>query len=175
MVGFERAALCARSFAKIINKSELHGISAALDDRDWAELPEDQRGSHPYYDCIEMLFDLLREHARCEYKGEPVAVIVDNDIKPPEAVHAIFDVYKQSSGGQLSSLTVTHRANCRALECADLAAGQWRKGWLDRTFPQIPGFVDAGVIGNRMRATFRSKETAARLAEFKAKVRKDED
>jgi hypothetical protein len=140
-VGRLNAELCALSFAKLIQSSELHGIGAAFREDDWHKAPKApkdvERFPHPYHFCIELLFSALADHMRLEFTDDQVAVVFDTDVKPDAAIHAIVEMWKRRSNRQFVCVAFSTKAKFPMLQCADLYAGEERKAWIDNEFGQF--------------------------------------
>jgi hypothetical protein len=85
-IGRVDAELCALYFAKIIGRSKLHGIGAALRQEDWAKTETDRdRFPTIYHRCLDMLLGVLSEHMRLEFPKDAVAIVMDVDALEPPA------------------------------------------------------------------------------------------
>lgn len=181
IMGHAAADDCAVSFATIIGGSGLHGVNAALKDADWDQVSKERFGDrypHRYHRCLEMLFDVLTAEVQLDLKGEPVAIVIDDDIKPQSAVQAIFDEYKHRKSQQLTTLTFGDRIRNRPLQCADLAAGEWRKQWLENIeFSYLQKFRRAygSVLAKKTRGAYWSLEAERAMLDAFKKVQKEEE
>jgi hypothetical protein len=124
-VGFTDAELCIRSFGKIIGKSRLEGVSAAIKDEDWEIAYKSDRFPNNYHSCVSMLFHILDKHVSLEFRGDSVAVLLDTDHAPDEALDALCKEWRRESK-VIASITFGRRMHYPMLECADLCAGTQR-------------------------------------------------
>ena len=164
------AEMCVESFGKIINDSTLEGVSAAINDADWEATYKSDRFPHKYHGCVSMLFHVIDQHVRLEFKGDAVAVILDTDHAPDDALDAIHRDWRRESD-VIASITFARRRQYPVLECADLCAGRER-------LTQLAGGWERGLRENfkfavshakRHRGAFWSLESQKRLEEKLAK------
>ena len=124
-VGRENAELCVRSFGKIIGNSSLEGVSAAINDADWECTYKSDRFPTKYHSCLSLLFHVIDEFVRLEFRGDDVAVVLDTDGAPGDALDALCKEWRRESK-VIASITFGRRACYPLLECADLCAGTER-------------------------------------------------
>jgi len=133
-LGHSNAELCVKTFANIIEPSGLRHLDASLVDADWERLERDdeqrKRFPHRYHACLYMLFDVLEDEIRLEFKGQQIAIVLDDDIQPQDAAQAIFNEYKERQSAGFAALAFTNRRKCLPLQCADLIVGSFRQAWL---------------------------------------------
>jgi hypothetical protein len=180
-LGRENGELCALSFARIIQKSRLHGIGAALNDIDWSRYASRdavyaRRYPQAYHACFDNLLSVLADHMRLEFPADAVAVVMDSDA-PPQAAYAIFDEWKTRSRGQLVTVAFSNREVFRVLECADLRAGEDRKAWLNAqswTRPETSQIYDIAQ-GERSRGSYWSAETEREIVAILDRLRKEKE
>jgi hypothetical protein len=132
-VGFTNAELCVRSFGRIIGKSGVEGISASIHDVDWERTYKSDRFPTKYHSCLSLLFHVIDEHVRLEFRGDAVAVVLDTDRAPDDALDALCSEWRRESK-VIASITFGRRTHYPLLECADLCAGTERNaqmagGW----------------------------------------------
>jgi hypothetical protein len=162
--------LCALTFARIIEKSSLHGLHAAR--RDDAPVTK----FDAYNAAFDRLLGVLAEHMSAEFPGDAVAIVMDKDA-PEDAARALFERRRQAIPSQFVSLTFSTREAFRLLECADLLAGEHRKAWLNRK-PGHPPETSAliGFAGGvRGRGAFWSPETEREIAAMLDRLRKEKE
>src|SRR5690349_17038979 len=126
-MGRFKADLCAKSFANIIEPSGLFHLDATLVDADWDNLDRDdehkEKFPHRYHACLYMLFSTLKDAMRLDFEGDQVAIVLDDDIKPPDAAQAIFNMYKEGGESEFAALAFSDRRKCVPLQSADLIVG----------------------------------------------------
>lgn len=133
-IGREKAELCIKSFGGIVTESTLEGVSAALKDNDWEATYKSDRFPTKCHACLSMLFHIIDQHVRLEFRGDQVAIVLDTDQWPDEAWLALHEEW-QSESEVIASVTHGLRSAYPLLECADLCAGTERKaqifgGWV---------------------------------------------
>ena len=124
-VGRTNADLCVGTFGKIINESGLQGVSAAIKGADFDQAYKSERFPTPYHMCVSMLFHIIDEHMRLEFKGDHVAIVLDTDTAHDDALRGLVDVWKTESP-IIATVTWGRRSQFPVLECADLCAGTER-------------------------------------------------
>lgn len=163
VLGREKGALCALSFARIVGQSRLHGIGAALNDVDWNR----EKGSQDldrYFACLGMLFDVLGQHTALEFPGDDVVIVIDRDMSDERKARALY-AHHQKLTPQFKGFTVGDRRTYRALQCADLAAGRWRKAWFESEFGSGDQIVaELGQVGAMGRFVLRSAKARDAIA-----------
>lgn len=139
VLGHEKGGLCAASFASIIKKSNLFGISAGVLNADFEAFwkrPNKIGHLEPYHLALEIAHELVGEYVVGYNPGNQVHIIIDNDKPPSTAPLAIFEYFRsvRSSRNIFSEITIGSQKDFWALQCADLAAGLWRKRWIEGIF-----------------------------------------
>lgn len=124
-VGFTNAELCVRYFGKIIGKSGLEGISASINDADWECTYKSDRFPTKYHSCLSLLFHVIDMHASLEFRGDAVAIVLDTDGTPDDALDALCNEWRRESK-VIASIEFGRRSHYPLLECADLCAGTER-------------------------------------------------
>ena len=66
--------------------SSLQGVSAAIKDADWEQAYKNERFPTKYHLCVSMLFHIIDEHMRLEFKGDHVAIVLDPDGNEDDAI-----------------------------------------------------------------------------------------
>ncbi|WP_119390056.1 hypothetical protein [Taklimakanibacter lacteus] len=158
-LGHEKGSLCILHFSKIMGRSNLHGIGASCEIAHWQT--RDTGYENPYHFCFSMALNILREEAGLEYDGEPVALVIDDDVQPHDLTEAIFAAYQKESGDQFASLTFGSRKRFQPIQCSDLAVGALRKEWLEGLLSHKQEAIRQylGAIGPKARFTHFSAET----------------
>lgn len=159
-MGRTSAGDCAMSFGKILLDSSLLGVGAAIHDKDWSEkLGRTVSVAEKYHACVSMLFDAVEEWTHTEFKDEPVAFVFDRDVEPDDGLREIFDAFRERA--RRNDTFITGNRQChRMLQCADLAAGKWRKAWLQSNFGDDSAFINYGQdLSQRFRGRYWCKET----------------
>jgi hypothetical protein len=152
-MGRTKAEDCSRTFAKIAGDHDITPLWGAVLDHAWNAVrkPPAFLALYPtaYHLCVaEVLYQvsgwLLRKRI-----NELAALVFDDDVKPRSAVDAIFETYKSNSGYEhfYGSITFASRRLCRALQAADLIAGQMRLEFLDEYYPRADD--DSWPFGRR--------------------------
>jgi hypothetical protein len=166
--GVSDPELCALSFARVIYKSDLHGLSASR-----REVSPQVHNHDSYYAAFDSLLRLLAEHMQLEFPDDSVAIFMDSDA-PEDEAQAIFDRRKQATKGQLVSLTFSSTDSFPVLQCADLLAGEQRKAWLQSTSWARPETSDLYMVaGKRKRGTFWSIDTEREIAAILERLRQE--
>jgi len=158
-MGHEMGVLCILHFSKIMGRSKLHGVGASCDIGHWQQ--RNTGYDNPYHFCFSMALNILREEARLEFDDEPIALVLDDDVKPRDITEGIFAAHQRESSDLFTSLTFGNRRRYRPIQCADLAVGALRKEWLEGMFShkKEPIRQFFGAIGPRARFTHFSAET----------------
>ncbi|PTE07580.1 hypothetical protein [Mesorhizobium helmanticense] len=129
-LGHEMGGLCILHFSKIVGRSGLRGIGASCDIEHWKN--RDTGYANPYHFCFSMALNILREDVSLELGGEPVALVVDDDVKPRDVTEGVFAAYQEDTNGQIfKALAFGNRRTFLPIQCADLAVGALRKEWLE--------------------------------------------
>jgi hypothetical protein len=109
-----------------------------------------------------MLFDLLSDHTRLEFPNDDVAIVIDRD-SPDEMQSRALYAYRKARAPQFASFAVGDRRKFRAIQCADLAAGHWRRRWLEAEFgSDSPVPTRLAATGLRGRFAVRSAKAQER-------------
>lgn len=128
-LGHEMGGLCIMHFSRIIGRSSLRSVGASCDVGHWRA--RDTGYDNPYHFCFSMALHVLREDIRLQFGGEPVALVVDDDVQPHDVTEAVFAAYQNESRDTFASLAFGNRRRFLPLQCADLAIGALRKEWLE--------------------------------------------
>lgn len=171
LMGHRRADLCIRSFAHIVGKSGVYGVSAGVENAFYDAQKWASRFPTPYHVCADMLFDSLNTHVPLNLGGGPIDLIFDRDTHQQEAVHSLLEFYKDSR--IFGKLRFSDRCATQSLQTADLAAGVVRKGWVeDNFFDGLPmaGKVVRDVLGNKHFGVALSFETDRIVRDARAKA-----
>ena len=166
--------LCALTFARIMHKSGLHGLHAALRDEDFTARDYDSSlFPGAYHVCLDMLLGNVAEHMWLEFPDDLVAIVMDSDTPQKAAAEAVFERQKELSGNQFASFTISSQARCRVLECADLLAGEHRKSWLKSKSWHRPetGRIYDIAQGVRSRGSYWSAGTEREIEKILAKLK----
>lgn len=170
-MGHERADDCIRSFAYIVGKSGVEGISAGVENSFYDAQHWGSEFPSPYHVCADMLFNSLHTHVPLNLGGGPVTIVFDRDTNEEAAVHALLARYE---GDEIfAGLAFSDRRRTCALQTADLAAGVVRKGWVeDNFFDLLPkaNRLISNVLGKRHFGVALSFETKRVVDEARAKV-----
>ncbi len=163
-LGRERGNLCALTFARILSASKLHGIGVAVDDRDWNEINDAGGFGGLYPDCYhfaaDMLFGVLDEQMRLELPGDLVSIVFDKDMGDQRQILAMYDAYESRFSKHFGGFAVGNRKLYPSIQCADLAAGTWRKDWLASTFGGDGPYMQISMsLSSAFRGAAWSKET----------------
>jgi hypothetical protein len=171
-LGRANGELCALSFARIIHKSDLHGIGASLRDEDWESAPKNDafiaRMPNKYHSCLDMVLAILDQHMSLELPGELVAIIADSDTTDEAASKALFERRKALTEGRFVSFTFSSKARFPVLQCADLYAGEERKAWLKAkawAHPEMGQLYNLAQ-GRRASGTHWSAEVQRKIGEL---------
>jgi hypothetical protein len=175
-VGLTHADQCIESFGSIIGDSTLEGVSAAINDADWEATYKSDRFPHKYHGCVSMLFHIIDEHVRLDFKGDLVAIVLDTDRAPDEALHALIKEWQHESN-VIASVTFGRRRQYPLLECADLCAGRERLTQLAGGWgPGLrEGFKFAVSHAKKHRGAFWSLESQRQLEEQLAKRERERE
>lgn len=174
-VGLTNAELCVRSFGKIIGGSSLEGISSAINDDDWERTHKSDRFPTKYHACLSLLFHVLDEHVRLEFKGDSVAVVLDRDQWPDDALLALHQQWQRESS-VIASITHGLRTAYPLLECADLCAGTERNAQIAGGWAEVMREPKWYAISHahRHRSAFWSLEAQNRIENALKSAKKDE-
>jgi hypothetical protein len=168
-LGREMGSLCVLHFSKIMGMSNLHGIGASCDVAHWKS--HDTGYKHPYHFCFSMALGVLCEEVALEFGSDPVALVVDDDFKPPDLAHDIFAAHKRQNGNIFASLRVGNRRTDPQIQYADLAVGALRKEWLDGLLNNKTVKEFYGALGPKARFAHFSAETEKIASEAQAEFR----
>lgn len=113
--GHERAALMVLNFGAVLKDAPLYGFYVGIDDADWDRAEKDpQRHPTRYHKCADLLFGLLKQRMASFHPGEQVALVMDSDVQPADALNAIHQEYKRG-GAPFLGLTLSNRKDTRVL------------------------------------------------------------
>lgn len=160
-MGNEKGSLCILHFSKIMGRSGLHGIGASCNIEYWKS--HDTGYSNPYHFCFSMALNVLRDEIDLELGGNPVALIVDDDVKPRDVTEGVFAAYQGDRSGEIfKSLTFGNRRTFLPIQCADLAVGAMRKEWIEGVMSENQRALRdfQGAIGSKGRFSHFSAEAA---------------
>jgi hypothetical protein len=145
-LGHENGTLCIRAFSNIVRKSDLWGVGIACEMAHWRS--KDTGYENPYHFCFSQTLMVLNSHLELEADRRPVALIVDDDIKPHNITSDIFRAY-QENGYPFTSLTIGTRSIFVPLQAADLAVGALRHEWNSGVFSEAPKIIEhlKGALG----------------------------
>lgn len=155
LMGHERGQLCEKFFRRIIERSGLISIGAAIFENDYNE--PDWRGDNSprfgtaYQQTLWFAFGVLSEECALEFPNSTVKIVCDID--GPE--DDILDVFTQAQKKhpRLESIEFSNSRNHPELQLADLAAGYLRKSWAniltDASSNLRWGVIPSGMKGGR--------------------------
>jgi len=136
-LGAKAGLECADEFANIISASNLRAVTACMRDTDWALLDKDSAYRQIYperqHACLGMLLSVLAEEAQLEFKGEPIAVVFDNDYGNVAKAAVVYEAWRERTGHAgfptIAFMKDQLEWDVVPLQCADLLA------WLLRRDP----------------------------------------
>jgi hypothetical protein len=170
-IGRVNADLCALNFSIILRDSNLLGISAGINDIDWEkERESDKNLPNEYVFCLEIIIDIIAQQARMEFPGLPVHVFADRDASE-DVIHSTFKRCAPESW----SYTISHRRSAKAIQCADLIAGEQRLEWWRQEFGDDQFVECRRVLENasaqRTSGAFWSRKTVQQIEEIRQRNR----
>lgn len=127
-------------FANLVRRSKLRSVHSLMLDSDWSALDKDSEYAKLYperqHACLDMLFQILGEEVDLEFKGERIAVVLDQDYGPISRPAAIYEAWKERIGhpgfGVISFTKGELGWDTVPLQCADMLAGLLRQDPISR-------------------------------------------
>lgn len=129
------AVECALDFADIIAQSNLRSVYAYILDTDWTGLDKDSEYRRiyprPQHACLDLFLGVLSSELDLQFKGQPNAIVFDNDYDKLEYAARIYDTWRSRNNhpgfGAIAFIKGTMNWDVVPLQCADLLAGIIRK------------------------------------------------